>query len=177
MTMSYERAFEVDAKSRRWVWVGAFAVTAIFGYRLTPWDTIESLLNSGGRVGDDQAQLIAFAAGYTLPATVGFALTFYLFQRGVFATMNIQVVVASIGAIFLGAAFLSSVFGLGLMPDVATQVPPTGPPMLRFGGWVLGAYLQSYGVGLMFTAAAIGFASAVQLDAWVAEDQPASAAA
>src|SRR5688500_2936309 len=67
----------------RWAWCGAFIVTAIFGFGLTPWETIGHLAENKGP-GDEGTLMLAFAAGYTLPATVGVLAAVLIVNRKVF---------------------------------------------------------------------------------------------
>ncbi|MCA2230180.1 hypothetical protein [Nonomuraea aurantiaca] len=147
----------LKAEHVRYCWLAAFAVTAIFGFGYTPWQTIQELIANQG-VGDDGAMLIAFAAGYTFPAALGFALLCLLIDRG-WLPVNGHLRITVVTAIFVITAALSRSLGLGLLVTAADPVPETGNPFARIPAYVLGAYLNTYGWGLMLTAAAIALAS------------------
>ncbi|HUR09096.1 MAG TPA: hypothetical protein VM347_41610 [Nonomuraea sp.] len=162
----------LKAKHVRHCWLAAFVVTAIFGFGFTPWQTIQELIANQG-VGDDGAMLIAFAAGYTFPATLGFALLFLLIDRG-WLPVNGYLRITVITGIFVITAALSRSLGLGLLVTAADPAPETGNPFARIPAYVLGAYLNSYGWGLMLTAAAIALASVATVSVWLRERKDAS---
>ncbi|MBT2224963.1 hypothetical protein [Nonomuraea sp. NEAU-A123] len=64
--------------------------------------------------------------------------------------------------------------GLGLLVTAADPVPETGNPFARIPAYVLGAYLNTYGWGLMLTAAAIAFASVATISVWLRGRENAS---
>ena len=145
----------------KWAWGAAFAVTALFGFGLTPWDTIGVAM--GEVEGVDRESLVAFAAGYTLPAAAGFALIVWLAYSGAMREQSgiAQVVVYSL--ILAGTALLCQFLGLGLLPDFGRATFQSGPFYVTLPVFVLSAYLNSYGWGLMLTAAAIGVAAGLHV--------------
>jgi hypothetical protein len=157
----------LKSKHLRYCWLAAFAVTAIFGFGVTPWETIRQLIANQG-VGDDGTTLIAFAAGYTFPATLGFTLMILLIDRG-WLPVNGHLRITVITGIFVITAALSRSLGLGLVVTAADPAPETGNPFARIPAYVFGAYLNTYGWGLMLTAAAIALASVATISVWLRE--------
>ncbi|MEJ7634111.1 hypothetical protein [Aeromicrobium sp.] len=148
-----------------WLWAGAFLVTAIFGYLITPWEAISQLLENSGKVDNEGAQLIAFAAGYTLPATVGFAVLTWLGIHDKYEDFGPAGSCVVIGLTLLGTALICQELALGLLPDWNSGMTDA-PGILKFPVYILTAYLNEYGWGLMLTAAAIGAVLAFQVEAW-----------
>lgn len=156
----------LEQSHMRWVWLGVFVVVAFFGYGLTPWETIDHLLENEG-VGDEGATMIAFAAGYTLPLTVGVLVLGSLYLRGVLTTMHPYSAAGLVAVILFGAGVLAEELGLGLLPAYDPGPPVGGHPIMRLLAWVIGGYLNSYGWALALSAAAIGVAGALQLNMWL----------
>jgi hypothetical protein len=164
---------EIKGSHATGAWVAAFVVTAVFGYGWTPWETINQLLESGG-VGDAEAQLMAFAAGYTLPATAATAVVAWLLLSGALRGMEGPNALGLVGVIYLGSAFLSATLGLIQLPATADWAW-SGPLYLALPINALLVYLNAYGFGLTLTALAIGSALAVQLKAWQGSPTPTAA--
>jgi hypothetical protein len=144
------------------LWIGAFIIVAIFGYGLTPWQVIESLMAEQG-MGTGQQELMAFAAGYTLPLTVGFGVITYIALSG--QAPHGPEKFAGAALILAACGWAAGELGLGLPPDY-TGARGTGPAYVYLPMLVLSAYFNSYGFGLMLSALALGVASAVQFDRW-----------
>lgn len=148
----------------QWLWIGAFVIVAIFGYGLTPWEVIASLLESRG-LGGDQQQQLAFAAGYTLPLTVGFAVITYLGLTGEFSQHSIYEQIGGAAIILAVCGWIAGELGLGLLPNYSGAYG-TGPWYVRIPMLVLSAYFNSYGFGLMLSSLALGIAAAIEIDRW-----------
>jgi hypothetical protein len=145
----------------KWAWGGAFVVTALFGFGLTPWETIGVAM--GEVDGVDRESLVAFAAGYTLPAAAGFALIVWLAYSGAMRKQSGIAQLVTYSLILVGTAALCQFLGLGLLPDFAHATFQSGPFYVAIPVFVLSAYLNSYGWGLMLTAAAIGVAAGLHV--------------
>jgi hypothetical protein len=152
----------------RWAWCGAFIITAIFGFGLTPWQTIAHLAENKGP-GDEGTLMLAFAAGYTLPATAGVLAAVLIVNRKVFGTELWPTVTALVG-VFAATAVICRALGLGVIVDldpVALPSAPGGHWLLKAAFWVFSAYANSYSFGLLVTALAIGAASAFSVIVWL----------
>jgi hypothetical protein len=126
------------------VWNAACALAVIFGFGLTPWEAIRAAMEHTA-----SRSLVGFAAGYTIPAIVGFAtLTRLMVVRRHFDRR----VVAAVAALLLGAtAFLCQELGLRRVTDLSGL------------DYLVGAYLNHYGWSLMVGALAIGAAAGLSV--------------
>jgi hypothetical protein len=128
------------------------------------------LLENQG-VGDEGSSILAFIAGYTLPLTCGTAVIAFLFLRGFYRGHGPMPVVATVAVILASSGWLAQALGLGLLPDYS-GVTGAGPGPWRLLTLVLEAYLNSYGWALAISATAIGFASGMHVERWVANSAP-----
>lgn len=149
------------------VWPTACFITLVFGYLFTPTEALALLVESQGSI-EEWHEHMAFAAGYTLPATLSFFTGFLFLRRGP-AQENWQNRAAILLGIFLASALICRSFGLGLPVYVEDSALPNTHPLAALAAFVLGAYLNSYGIGLFVTAAALGIAAAMQVDNWLTE--------
>lgn len=156
--MSQEGQGELQSEHLPWIWAGAFVIVGVFGYGMTPWDAIIQLIENNG-VGDQGAYLLAFAAGYTLPATAAIGVIVALAYTGALRNVGLPGTVFLIALILGGAAILSQFLGLGLIVDLSNATWHSGPVWLSVFLFVLSAYLNAYGWPLMITAVALGIAS------------------
>ncbi|WP_327591244.1 hypothetical protein OHA25_23330 [Nonomuraea sp. NBC_00507] len=76
--------------------------------------------------------------------------------------------------IFLITAALSQVLGLGVVVTADEPVPECGNPFARIPAYVFGAYLNTYGWGLMLTAITIAWASVASISVWLREGENTS---
>lgn len=166
-------ADEFRTVSMSWIWIGVFAVVAVFGGFLTPWETITALLQSGG-VGEKEATLIGFVAGYTLPLTVGLAVLIWIYVSGVGRGMNPQAAGLIIAGVLIATGAASAYFGLGQLP-VYGAYHASGPPWVSIPAYVLQGYVNSYGWSLTIASAAIAIGLAFHVERW-AYTAPDSAA-
>jgi hypothetical protein len=150
----------------KWVWAAVFFVVVVFGGFMTPWQALQHLLQSRGAVGEEDASLIGFVAGYTLPLTAGVAVAAYLLLRGAFESWQGPYVALAVAGILAAAGLIAAYLGLGLLPDYEYRLP-SGPPYVSIPLWVLQGYFNTYGWSLMICAAAIGLATALHVDAWL----------
>ncbi len=151
----------------KWVWMVVFLLVAIFGYGVTPWDAVRALLENQG-ISDEDAQLIAFVAGFTLPLTVGSGVCVYLFLQGTFRSWHPVGVGFAVAGILFGSGGVAAQLGLGLLPSYANNLPDAGGhPVARLLGWVVQGYFNTYGWPLMVCSLAIGVACALQVHAWL----------
>jgi len=93
------------------VWVTVFFIVAVFGYGLTPWDAIAQIVESQG-LGETEAALIGFAAGFTLPLCVAASLLFYLLLTGEASKHEARTTLGAVGGVLFLAGWLSSELGL-----------------------------------------------------------------
>lgn len=149
------------------VWPVACFITLVFGYFLTPEEALLSLAQSQGSI-EEWHEHMAFAAGYTLPATVSFFVGFLFIRRGP-AQEYFRNTALILLAIFLASALICRALGLGLPVYVEEATFPNTHPLAALAAFILGAYLNSYGMGLFITAAALGTAAAMQVDNWFSE--------
>jgi hypothetical protein len=152
----------------KYCWLATFLVTAIVGFGFTPWAAIRAALANGG-VGDEGAALIAVAAAFTFPATLGFALLFTVIDRG-WLPINTPGRVAVVTGIFIATAALSEFLGLRLLESPRSSPPTTGNAMMRVPQLVFDSYLFTFGWALLFTALVIGLATAATISVWVREN-------
>ena len=146
-------------------WMAAFFVTAVGALGLTPWDAISQLIADKG-VSDTSAQVMAFVAGYTLPATAATALLVWLGVNGQLKQVQGPNLGILVGVVYLASAFLSAALGLFMLPGVMDGITYEGPPYVGLPLLALRIYLNAYGFGLTASAVAIGAAAAVQATAW-----------
>jgi hypothetical protein len=147
-----------------WIWMGVFAVAAVFGGFLTPWEVITDLLQSGG-VGEQEATLIGFVAGYTLPLTVGLAILVWMYISGVARGMDVRVAGLTIAGVLIASGAASAYFGLGRLPVYGTY-HASGPPWVSIPAYVFLGYVNSYGWALTVASAAIAVGIALQFERW-----------
>jgi len=153
-----------------WIWTITFVIVVVFGGVLTPWETIEYLIANRG-MGEEGANLLAVAAGYTLPLTAGFSVIAFLVLAGIHKQFSFwaQVLGATIILWLAGEAARS--LDLGLLPDyTGWSTVGGGHWVVRLFAIVLGAYFTTYGWGLMVCAFAIGCAIAFQVERWLHSD-------
>lgn len=156
------------------IWVVTFFVVAILGGFFTPWETIERLIASRG-VGEEEAALLAFIAGYTLPLTVGFGVIAFVALTGVANNFHPGVVAFGAALILLLSGRVAGELGLGLLPDYE-RLPYTAklargpkPWPAQAGIFLLATlegYFNTYGWPLMICALFIGGAGAIQVERW-----------
>lgn len=152
------------------VWPATCFITLVFGYLLTPAEALALLVQSQGSTEEWHGHM-AFAAGYTFPATVSFFAGFLFLRRGPVSENGLNTAMVLLG-IFLASALICRSLGLGLPVVIEDSTLPSAHPIVALAVFVFGAYLNSYGFGLFVTAAALGIAAAMQVDNWFAE--PAS---
>ncbi len=155
----------LDRVRMGWVWFAVFVIVAIFGFGYTPWETIQHALENQGS-GDEGNTMIAFVAGYTLPLTLGFSILAFIAlvqeESGTNLPGPVWFVIAGFILAFCG--LLAQVFGLGLIPDYESRdLYIAGPIYTKLLTFVLGAYFNTYGFGLMLCAFAIGCAAAMHV--------------
>ncbi len=161
----------VTSQTIKWVWAATFAIVVLTLGVMGPWETLASVLENQG-VGEDEATVLAFVAGYTLPLCLGASACTLLLLRGVHEGKDARGV-AVCGALILAAAgFIASELGLGLLPSYESR-PPGAPPYIFIPLLVIGAYVNSYGWQLMVAGVAIGVAIAAQIDVWIRESRSA----
>jgi hypothetical protein len=147
------------------VWsVVAFVVIVVGGFA-TPWDTIQTLLENRGPT-DEQAQIVAFVAGYTLPLTAATFGLVFAWLAGWFEDVEWPWHLVIIGVVLFIAGALARELGLGLLPDYA-GVTPHGPPYVAIPLFALEGYFNAYGSPLMLSAGAIGAGAALQARKWM----------
>jgi hypothetical protein len=145
-----------------WIWASVFVVVAVFGLAITPWDAIGSLIQSEG-VGENEASLIGFVAGYTAPLTAGLAFLAWLYVSGTARGMSGQIAGLTIGGVLFATGLASAYLGLGQLPNYDARVP-SGPPWVSIPEWVLQGYVNSYGWSLTIASAAIAVGLAIQVE-------------
>lgn len=161
--MSEKGQNELQSEHLPYIWAGAFVIVGVFGYGMTPWDAISQLIESEG-VGAQEAYLLAFAAGYTLPATAAIGVIVALAHRGAFQDAGLPGTVFLIAVILGVAAILSQFLGLGLIVDLSNATWHSGPVWLSVFLFVFSAYVNAYGWPLMITALALGIASGLHFE-------------
>lgn len=152
------------------VWPATCFITLVFGYLMTPSEALALLVESKGSI-EEWHEHMAFAAGYTFPATLSFFIGFLFLRRGP-AKENWQNTAVILLVIFLASALICRSFGLGLPVFVEDSTLPNAHPLVALAAFVFGAYLNSYGLRLFVTAAALGIAAAMQVDNWLTEHAP-----
>lgn len=166
--MAYREPVPADdfrAISMSWIWIGVFAAVAIFGGFMTPWDTVMHLLQSKG-VGDQEAALIGFVAGYTLPLTAGLAILVWIFLTGAGKGWSPQATGAAIAITLVATGAASAYLGLGQLPEFTTAYRASGPWWVSVPGYVLQGYVNAYGWPLTVASAAIAVGIALQVERW-----------
>lgn len=158
-------ADELRSTPMSWIWIGVFTLVAVFGGFLTPWDTISGLLQSGG-VGEEQAALIGFVAGYTLPLTVGLAFLVWLWISGTVRSMSGQAAGLSVAGVLFATGLASASLGLGQIPEYG-PFRATGAPWVSIPVWVVQGYVNAYGWSLTIASAAIAIGIALQIERWM----------
>jgi hypothetical protein len=151
------------------VWGAVFFIVVVACRIFTPWDALQQLLENQG-VGEEGKSLLAFVAGYTFPLTLGTGVLTFLFLRGAFRHASLGGAAIAVGVILGAAGLLARALGLGLLPDYSGVTGVGGGPF-RLLTLVLGAYLNAYGWALALSAAAIGFASGMQVERWMHEPE------
>lgn len=150
--------------SMSWIWIAVFAVVAIFGGFLTPWETINQLLQSRG-VGEQEAVLIGFVAGYTLPLTAGLAILAWIFLTGAGKGWSPQVTGAAIAAVLVVTGIASAYLGLGQLPEFGAY-RASGPWWFAIPAYVFQGYVNEYGWSLTIASAAIAIGIALHVERW-----------
>lgn len=166
--MTYREPIPADefrAISMSWIWIGVFAAVAIFGGFLTPWETLTQLLQSRG-VGEQEAALLGFVAGYTLPLTAGVAILVWIFLTGAGKGWSPQVTGVAIAAVLVVTGAASATLGLGQLPEFDTTYRASGPWWVAIPGYVLQGYVNAYGWPLTLASAAIAIGIALQVERW-----------
>lgn len=152
------------------VWPVACFITLVFGYLLTPEEALMLLMQSQGSI-EGWHEHMAFVAGYTFPATLSFFAGSLFLRRGP-AKENWQNIAVILLGIFLASALICRSLGLGLPVFIEDSTLPSAHPIVALAVFVLGAYLNSYGVGLFITGGALGMAAAMQVDNWLSKNFP-----
>ena len=128
-------------------------------------DTIQTLLENGGP-SDEQKDIIAFVAGYTLPLTAAtFGLVFAALA-GWFADVEPPWHFVIVGVVLIVAGLIARELGLGLLPDYRGATFH-GPPYVAIPLYAFEGYFNSYGTTLMASSVAIGVGSALQARKWL----------
>ena len=150
------------------IWRITFVVVGVGAGLFTSWQDIGVHLIQNQGVGDEGAALLGFVAGYTLPLFVGFfILAFLAIKESDFSRYGWPVLVLALAFILWVCGEAARALGLGLLPDYTYVALGEWPAQLRPLGYVLTAYFNSYGFGLMLCALALGVALAVQVERWV----------
>lgn len=146
----------------KYCWMAAFAITAIFGLGFTPWQAVGELIANQG-LSTEGIALIVYAAAYTFPATAGLTALFLIIDRG-WLPVNGYLRLVLIITIFVVTTSVSQAYGIGRAISMGQpSLHTSGNPLLRLLTQILGAYLNSYGWGLMLAAVAIALASVASL--------------
>lgn len=141
------------------IWGITFVVVAICAFGFEPVETLRHIIESRG-VGADEATLLGFVAGLTLPLTLAIGIIAFLVLSQAPGTTD-QLKLITISAVLLfGAAFIARKAQLGLPLDdlVASGSPPQ--VLVR----TLFMYLSSYGFPLMLSSVTIGAACGIQAE-------------
>lgn len=146
----------------KYLWGGCFVVVAVLALGYTPWDAVTQVLANEGGVGDEQMQLLAFVAGYTLPLAAGACAATALYFLGAFEAIDPAWRLATVAAILAVAGWLSTALGLGLAPGVLE--PASGPPQVSIPMMVIRAYVSTYSWPLAWSALTIGFVGGLHIE-------------
>ena len=142
------------------VWsIVTVVVVGLCGFA-TPWDTIQTLLENGGP-SDEQKDIVAFVAGYTLPLTAATFGLVYAALAGWFDEVEPPWHFVIVGGVLIGAGLLARELGLGLLPDY-TGATFHGPPYVAIPLYAFEGYFNSYGWTLMVCSGSIGVGAALQ---------------
>lgn len=171
MTPSLAREAGIEPRHIKWIWIGVFIVVGVLAGGMTQWELLAHLLENEG-VGEEGASLLAFVAGYTLPLTTGAAVLSLILLRGGFQQKPPMGVALVVAVILWVSGALAAGWGLGLLPayDESPQ-DIGGHPAIGFLVWVLRGYFNTHGWPLMLSSLSIGFAIAIQIDAWMSESE------
>jgi hypothetical protein len=150
-----------------WIWaaVAFFVLVVVLGI-LSPVEAIKSLVVNQG-VGDEEVNILAFIAGFTLPLTVGFGIIAFFVLTGLNQPYDAYKQAGAAGIILIVSGLLSQVFSVGLQPDLTPQPMPSMPLPFAILFFALRAYYTSYGLPLMISALAIGTAAALHVERWL----------
>src|SRR5688572_14932485 len=96
-----------------WIWVVIFGVVAVSVLGLTEWDVLERLLENRG-LGAEEASMLGFVGGYTLPLTAGVAVSLYLYLTGAIRHWDVKAQLATPFVVLFVAGLASAYMGLGL---------------------------------------------------------------
>lgn len=156
--MAAESSSRLNRTQMRWAWIITTLIVLILGYGITDWRGIAAGLRDG-------RTLVAFVAGYTLPLTVGIGLSTglmlynYRFAKGIDGPH----LAFYIGAILIISGLAASYLGLGRAPAFS-WVPSSAPIYVALPMMAAMGYVNSYGVPLALSSAAIGITLALQID-------------
>lgn len=143
------------------VWSGVVFVVFVFGGLATPWHVIGELIANQGP-SEEQATVVAFVAGYTLPLTVATFGLVYAAMAGWFDDVEPPMIGVIVGVVLIVAGIAANEFGLGLLPDFSTATVH-GPPYIAIPAFALEGYFNTYGWALMLSSGAIGSAAALHV--------------
>lgn len=142
----------------KWVWMGVFAVVALFAGGMTKWEVIAHLVDNQG-VGEEGAGMLAFLAGYTLPFFLATTVVALVYLREGEVSLWVVIVV------FIVAGHVASLLGLGLLAEYDYTPPDVPIPGVSILLRILGGYLDTYGWPLMVSSLAVGIGAALHIDA------------
>ena len=134
-----------------WVW-GAVAIgVLILAGGVTPWDAILEVISNGG-VGEEQASLLGFVAGYTLPLCVGFTIIGVAWITGMGRGANPYVALAGMAFVLIACGWVAQELGLGQLPIPDAAGTGSMHPAARLLVAVLRGYVNQYGMGLALSS-------------------------
>jgi hypothetical protein len=133
--------------NQTYLWVAVALGVLVFAYGATPWDAIESLIESKG-VDEEKASMIGFVAGYTLPLFLGLTIIGLVWITGAARGINPWVAFLGMAGILYVTGLVANAIGFAevLVPDArnTTSVPPLARPLMA----ILQGYVNQYGWSL-----------------------------
>ena len=153
-------ADEIRGISSRVLWGSTFLGIALVVFGLDPLETMKGLLADQG-IGVDEAQLMGFVAGLTLPLTVAAGIiAFMVLVTNLNMIDSKKFVIVTTGVLYV-TSFIADDSKLGL-PLRGGRTVNAGflTPLLS----LLSMYLSSYGLPLMLASVTLGIVSAIQVE-------------
>lgn len=149
-----------------YVWVAVAVGVLIFAYGMTPWDAIESLIESKG-VDQEKASMIGFVAGYTLPLFLGLTIIGIIWITGAARDLNPWVAFGGMAIILYMTGLVTHAIGVAdmLVPDArnTASVPPPARPLMA----ILQGYINQYGWSLSVASLIVAVGVTLSLAKWM----------
>jgi hypothetical protein len=145
------------------LWSVTFIVVGICVFGLDPLEVMRRLLENEG-VGVDDAALIGFAAGLTLPLTIGTGIIVFILLSAIPGTIHpYRLLIVSTVVLYITSMIAADQkLGLSLVPGSQNVGGGPARPLLL----LLSMYLTSYGFPLMFASLTVGAACGIQVERW-----------